>query len=94
MRIGHFSYSLHGSQHRHSYAHSPHQSFTIIFYHRKILSNAVGANQFTKIHGDQTLEERKKTPGTKSIAMLAKAQVAGEGIDLPFHSSLSRLQHP
>jgi len=32
----------------------------IIFCHRKkILSNTIGANQFTKIHGDQTLEKGK-----------------------------------
>lgn len=35
--IGHLSYSLHSSQHRYSYAHSPHQSFTIVFDRRKIL---------------------------------------------------------
>lgn len=31
---------------------------------------------------------KEKTPGTKSIALLAIAQVAGEGIGLPLHFSL------
>lgn len=35
------------------------------------------------------LGKSKKTLGTKSIAILAKAQVAGEGIDLPLQSSLA-----